>query len=550
MSLAPSQQPAPARAKKSLTRHLIRLHLTMWRRSFKKDWVLIFNAAFMAFFGILGAIGLGAFSYAMLTQEHEARILPLAMAAGALIYLLIVFVWPSPENHLTPQKFATLPVTERQLFPGLTCAAFLQSRALLSLICSLIMAGFGVAGIQASAASAAGPLSVLWVIACLAQGIVAVLLGEALGSLSSAMASRVWSERLGYAFSFLFLVAIMGLNFTTNGVQNLDKLLELGTVFSWTPFGVAAGAAASAIAGNAGAAVAQGLIAAATILGCLWLWRTALRFELTHPIRSSSDQATKHTGGVMLRWASAGPRGAVYSRTLRYWRRDVRYSYQAVVFILIGAMLLALGVLQGTGVQWYAPFIVAQGVLMVNGNDFGLDGPSNWVNMVSGVHPKDLIAGRLLASLTVIGPIFLVVVISLGAIENFRPLWAGISVLAVCSLVQSLGLSPAFALRFPFPSAAPGTSPMKNRSGTSSNAFILSIVGLLGLFIPLIPGATLLIIDLHDADSWADASRLSAIGIGVQVLISGAIGLFGYRWAVKNTSQRWPKAFAKVRNWV
>lgn len=91
---------------------------------------------------------------------------------------------------------------------------------------------------------------------------------------------------------------------------------------------------------------------------------------------------------------------------------------------------------------------------------------------------------------------------------------------------------------------------MKNRSGTSSNAFILSIVGLLGLFLPLIPGTALLVIDLHDADSWADASRLSAIGIGVQVLISGAIGLFGYRWAVKNTSQRWPKAFAKVRNWV
>ncbi|HEY4599588.1 ABC transporter permease [Corynebacterium sp.] len=522
----------------------------MWRRSFKKDWVLIFNAVFMAFFGVLGTIGLGAFSYAMLTQEHEARILPLAMAAGALIYLLIVFVWPSPENHLTPQKFATLPVTERQLFPGLTCAAFLQSRALLSIACSLIMAGFGVAGIQASAPPQSSLLSAFWVIACLAQGIVAVLLGEALGSLSSAMASRVWSERLGYAFSFLFLIAIMGLNFTTNGVQSLDNMLELGTLFSWTPFGAAAGAAASAIEGNVGASIAQGFIAAATILGCLWLWRTALRFELTHPIRSSSDQATKHTGGVMLRWASASPRGAVYSRTLRYWRRDVRYSYQAVVFILIGAMLLALGVLQGTGLQWYAPFIVAQGVLMVNGNDFGLDGPSNWVNMVSGVRPKDLIAGRLLASLTVIGPIFLVVVISLGAIEDCRPLWAGISVLAVCSLVQSLGLAPAFALRFPFPSATPGTSPMKNRSGTSSNAFILSIVGLLGLFIPLIPGAALLIIDLHDAGSWADATRLTAIGIGVQLLISGTIGLLGYRWAVKNTSQRWPKAFAKVRNWV
>lgn len=550
MSIAPRQQATPAHSVKSLTRHLVRLHLTMWRRSFKKDWVLIFNAVFMAVFGIAGAIGLGAFSYVMLAQEHEVRLLPLTMGAGALIYLLIVFVWPSPENHLTPQKFATLPVTERELFPGLTCAAFLQSRAVLSIICSLIMAGFGVAGIQASAASPVGLLSVLWVIACLAQGIVAVLLGEALGSLSSAMADRVWSERLGYAFSFLFLIAIMGLNFTANGVQNLDKLLELGTIFSWTPFGAAAGASASAIAGNAGASIAQGLIAGATILGCLWLWRTALRFELTHPIRSSSDQATKHTGGIMLRWASAGPRGAVYSRTLRYWRRDVRYSYQAIVFILIGAMFLAVGALQGTGVQWYAPFIVAQGVLMINGNDFGLDGPSNWVNMVSGVRPKDLIAGRLLASLTVIGPIFLVIVIGLGAIESFSPLWAGISVLAVCSLVQSVGLSPSFAVRFPFPSAAPGTSPMKNRSGTSSNAFILSIVGLLGLLLPLIPGVALLVIDLHDAGSWTDASRLTPIGIGVQVLISGTIGILGYRWAVKNTSQRWPKAFAKVRDWV
>src|SRR5699024_10095604 len=149
VSIAPRQQATPAHSVKSLTRHLVRLHLTMWRRSFKKDWVLIFNAVFMAVFGIAGAIGLGAFSYVMLAQEHEVRLLPLTMGAGALIYLLIVFVWPSPENHLTPQKFATLPVTERELFPGLTCAAFLQSRAVLSIICSLIMAGFGVAGIQA-----------------------------------------------------------------------------------------------------------------------------------------------------------------------------------------------------------------------------------------------------------------------------------------------------------------------------------------------------------------------------------------------------------------
>src|SRR5699024_12046974 len=65
------------------------------------------------------------------------------------------------------------------------------------------------------------------------------------------------------------------------------------SIFSWTPFFAAAGASASAIAGNAGASIAQGLIAGATILGCLWLWRTALRFELTHPIRSSSDQRSE-----------------------------------------------------------------------------------------------------------------------------------------------------------------------------------------------------------------------------------------------------------------
>src|SRR5699024_3134852 len=163
------------------TRHLVRLHLTMWRRSFKKDWVLIFNAVFMAVFGIAGAIGLGAFSYVMLAQEHEVRLLPLTMGAGALIYLLIVFVWPSPENHLTPQKFATLPVTERELLPGLTCAAFLQSRAVLSIICALIMAGFGVAGIQASAASPVGLLYVLCFFACFAQGCFAVFFGEGLG---------------------------------------------------------------------------------------------------------------------------------------------------------------------------------------------------------------------------------------------------------------------------------------------------------------------------------------------------------------------------------
>ena len=549
---SPSQAPAHAAGQRNqgVTGTLLRLHLKMWGRSFKNDRTLTATAAIIVIFGLLAAIGMGYGAYALIADEGEVRVLPLFMAAGAMAYVLMVFMWPSNENHLDPRKFSTLPVTAKQLFPGLTGAAFLQSRALLAVVACLIMAGHGAAGIREYDTSHPGLMSTLWVLACLVQAAMTVLLGEALGSLTSALANRQWSERLGYAVSFLFLGLIMAMNFAANGIEDYGVFLSLGSFFAWTPFGAAAGAVASWMSGNLAVGIAQLVIAAVTIAACLWLWRTAIRYELRNPVRGGASEAKANTGDFLVGWASPTPRGAVYSRCLRYWRREVRYSYQAIVYFLLGGMLLVLGVVQESGAHWFTPFFMLMGLLMVNGNDFGMDGPSNWVNMVSGIRARDLIDGRLLASLTVIGPIFLLSLIGLGAIEGFRPIWAGVSVLALCSLVQVLGMAPALALRFPYPTSQPGTSPMKNRSGNSSNAFILSLVGMLGQFLPLLPGLILLIVDLHDATSWSDASSLTAIGIAVQIVISGAIGFFCYRWAIKNTAERWPRVFTKVRNWA
>ena len=534
-----------------MTGTLIKLHLALWRRSFKGDIALIFMAGLTVFFGLIAALGLGAMNYDLITNAHDFRALPLAMGIGLLAYLMLAFTFPSPENHLDPRRFATLPITEKQLLPGLTWASVHQSRGVLTFVNSLIMAAFGIAAIMNTFAGAASiGLAIGWFIACLVQGLTAILLGEALLSISSVFAGRVWRERLGMILSITFILVVFGVNFTLNGIEDFDQLLTAGAVLAWTPAAAPAGAVAYAMSGDYLLTLATAIISIVTLLASVWLWRYSVSMQLRRPLQANSGAQTHHERPLLVSWASPTPVGAVYSRMIHYWFRDIRYSYNALMFPIIGFMFLALGVIQDSGIHYLAPIFIAQGALVIGGNDYGFDGPANWVHITAGVRGRHMVRGRLLALLSGMGSLQVLVLLALGAIIGFNAFWLGIVVISLCALAQALGLAAAIAVRFPYATAEPGTNPMKDRSGYSSGAFVLSMLSLFGIFLPLIPGAFALAGSSGGFGFLQGTTWLILTAMAIQVLLSGGIFLGGYAWAVKNLEQRWPKVFAKVRHWA
>lgn len=533
-----------------MTRTLLKLHVTLWRRSFRGDPSLTFMTVFIVIFGLIGVLTMGGLSFGMIVDHHDYRTLPLTMATGVIAYLFIVFLLPSSENQLSAKKFAALPLTSRELMPGLTLASILQSRGVLAFVNSLIMAAFGSAAILQVQEGAAGTIwSVLWIIACIAQALIAVLLGEAIASLLNIFAGRKWSERLGIFFTVIFLAAILGMNILVNSVVDYSVFLSYGTALGWTPFGAAAGALASGIEGNIAIALPQLVITTVTIVGGIALWRKSVQTQLRRPLQASSAEGTRGEHELLVRWASPTPRGAVYSRMLRYLLRDTRYTYNAVSLPAIAIMLLVLGTIQDSGFQWYAPIMVAQASLVMAGNDYGYDGPANWVHMVSGIRAKDMIKGRIAAMLSLNVPMTIVASIALGALEGVRPLLFVVAFFALCVLVQGAGLSVLTAVRFPYPTSRPGTNPMKDKSGYSGGAFFGMLFAIFGLLIPLIPGAIMLLPNLASATSFKDATLINVIGVVVQLLISLGLGFTGYCMGVRQLEPRWPAIFDKVRNW-
>ena len=100
--------------------------------------------------------------------------------------------------------------------------------------------------------------------------------------------------------------------------------------------------------------------------------------------------------------------------------------------------------------------------------------------------------------------------------------------------------------------SAPGTNPMKDKSGFSVGALIMMLVSVLLVWLPLAPGIIMMIVGMNRDDG--GVTRLSGLptlfwaGVVLSVLVA-LVGLWlGHAAAAKRLEKRWPEIFAKVRN--
>lgn len=542
----------------SKTKTLLKLHCKLWAHAFLGNLQMILSSVVVTIFAIMGCVGLAFGSHSTLVSDGDPAMFVLTMGLGSVLYLAMSAIFPSEERMLDPRMFGSLPLTHRDIMPGMVTSMFINSRAAISLVNTIIMATLGYLAFAEVASAGAGAL---WVLACVLQLVITLLAGEALAAALSSIAtkfSELWGNVAGFIVTFGFLALYLLPQLLANGTDPTAAIKTSADILSWTPFAAAAGAAADMASiggGGVSTGLAKGAICLVAILTVAFVMRVAVKHDLNNPLPPQHATRAAKGDSLLLPRIPGSPVGALYSREIRYWRRDNRFMMSLMVIVVLCGLYLLMGMLNETNhwMLWFALYFVSLGPQQVAGNSLGMDGPSNWVHMVAGVRGKQIVASRSLSTVTVLAPIWLFVCIAAGAIDGFSATWLLISLLTLVCILIASAMANFSATRFPTQTTAPGTNAFKQRNGGSS-AMISALVTMLILTFAYLPGGLLTLIPLAMADgssnSIADIPLLSWLGVLLHWVIVISVAWFMNRRASRRLDLEWPDIAQKVQRYL
>ncbi|MEJ5996992.1 hypothetical protein [Corynebacterium sp. H130] len=517
-----------------MTRPLLRLQRALWRRSIGANSRLILMIVVVYLYALGAALSLFAVAWGPLA-DAQATVLPALCGIGVLTYLLVSAFMPDGENQLQPETLSALPISSRTLFKAHAVVAVLNSRGLLVLLLTTITGV--VAALTLGFSWALIPMMFL-------QLVTTLVMGETWTCLLARQTDRKVEERRRTLASVAGVVIVLGINVLNGMSAHLTKpLFELGAVLAWTPFAAPSGVIASLIAGNWWAALGQFVITVVSLIGLTWMWYRTLSNRLVAPLNSRVVRETaKVSSSLLVPLAPRNRFGIVYSRALRYFRRDTRLGPQLFMLPIVAVLFGYQGVMFG---NWYAGAVtMAFLVATVVANDFGYDGPANWVHLVTAVPAKTLVFGRHLAMITphiITLMLYCIVMIALTP-NKLHAVVTTVVALALFATGAAVGM--LFSVHNPFPVAEPGTNPWQDRSGYSSAAFVSAFGALLGCWIPLLPG---LVVIVYGAIT--HSSSYLVAGAGICALVAAIAYYMVSRHCIKYVDEHYPEIFYKVRAW-
>ena len=183
---------------------------------------------------------------------------------------------------------------------------------------------------------------------------------------------------------------------------------------------------------------------------------------------------------------------------------------------------MAIVVAGGAGV-WITvlPIALALGVGWGRHNDLAYDASAIWLDIVSGVRGRDIMAGRLLATLQWAGPaVFLACIAAVGSAGRWD-VFAPVAATALGVLSAGLGVASVTAVALPYRVPAPGESPFGADAGSIGASLIGQVVSSLGtgIVVPLV-AAPLLAAFVWGGAWWALSVVVSLV-LGVVVALVG-----------------------------
>ncbi len=472
-----------------MTSTLFSLHRTLWWRSVSSNPATLMMGLMMLIYGAIGLLSLAFMVYSDITTPgHGYQALTVGVAGGMLIYILLALFMPAGENQLSPTTLGALPLTPREVLPGLFFAGLLTTRAIMSVVFSLVYAIIGsIFLILTGPGWAAAPFAVGMVLSC----VTTIIFGECLGQVASAIADSQKS-RTQIAAMVVMGLLVFGVLQAQSVLESLPPLHTVGAISAWTPFGAGVGWAPALADGHFLTALAQLLIAAAS-LGLLgWVWSRQISSLMRNP-GAGGDVASEVTGKGVSKlelgaWSYSSPAAMEYTRALRYLTRDKRQTGMLYMMPLFGVLTLYQ---LWRGDDFTAYFMLCFSAIVLSSllaNDYGFDGPSNWVHMVAPVAPRTILHARHLAHVTIpfLGFVLLAVVVLVFS-ENFT-LGLLCTAVAVGVFISTAAVGLGLTVLNPYPLSAPGQNRWNDKSGYSAGAFLTAFVGMLLVWVPALPG--------------------------------------------------------------
>lgn len=527
-----------------MTSTLFRLHRTLWWRSVGSNASSILTALLMALYGFGGLVSLLFMAWADIEQPgHGFQSLTLGVAGGMLIYVMLAIFMPAGENQLSPSTLGALPLTPQEVYPGLLWSSMLTTRAILSVLFSTV---YAVAGAIILSLRGAGIYAVPFVLGMVVACLTTIVLGECVGFLGTAIAS---SEKSGAQAAVMIVLGLLvfGVLQLQSVLENLPSVGAMGSVAAWTPFGAAVGWALSLAVGHFVTALAQLLIALLTAAAVMWLWMRQVAQTMRNPDAGKNHAAEVTGEGVTAfeigSWSYSSPAAMEFTRALRYIRRDKR-----LMGLLLAMPMFAVLVIYQLwrGDDFVAYFMLCFSAVMMSSalsNDYGFDGPSNWVSMVAPVPPRVILHARHLAHLVVpfVGYLVLALIVIIFAEDT------QVAVLAVSAsvgmFIATCAISMGLTVLNPYPLSEPGASRWNDKSGYSGAAFVAAFAGLLLSWMPVVPGIIV---------SWMayDHGWPLVIGPLVSLLLPAAVYAVVWRSAGNYADTHAPEIYAKVDRYV
>lgn len=527
-----------------MTRTLLKLQATLWRRTVAGNSAAIVMIAMVVIYGLIGL-----FSFMVMLgmglSEGTTGMLAGVVATGTIAYVIAAIMWPSGEGQIHPAALAVMPIEASKIMPALAIATLMQSRGIIALVCTV------TTGVVASVFYPAAMIPVVWVMLALAL-IMTLLLGELISSLGSATSSRGSKERMSLYASVGFMVLIIAYQlFASQGsAAHLDTF---GDIARWTPFASTAGAIEAAVAGQWMMAAVFAVLSLLYVAGGFWLWRGFIAKALTAPLDGGGGVETKKKSAASaqdkralffqnLPWT---PFWAVYSRSLLYLVRDSRLLAAMITFPMLGVIFLVQSFTIDSFMIYMGLIFMAIFSGAVATNDFGYDGPSTWINIVSGAPARALLLGRHLAQMTpAVVFLLLYAVIALVVSGNFV-LTLLIIGLTIGMLATTAGVALYTTTFNPFATAKPGTSPWGDRSGYSGAAFISAFATMLLGWIPSLPGIVLTLWGYNTDTVW-----MMVLGQILALMLPGALYALAIRVCSTRVENHMPEIFDKVKSYV
>jgi len=491
--------------------------------------------------GFLAVLAAGLLAMRFAAPETAVTVLVLTGAlitAGWWIGSLLV----SADDTLAAERFSLLPVTARQLLPGMVIAGATTIGGLgTTLALALMLLGWSVNGLALVVGVLIIPLALA----------ICVLGARVISGLLARWLARRRSRDLVMTIGVL-LAASSGLliNLVLAAVREMGDVgpafAGAADVLGWTPLAAAFGVPASIVAGDIGAAGVRLLIALATVAVLWFASQALLAARLVAPIQSGGGGRVR-SGGIIDRMLPATPIGAIAARSLRYFRRDPRQVVNVVMMLFLPAILIGVVFMNGLQedsigfgpVVTLVPAIDALLAGTIMQMALAYDNDALALHIHTGVRGTADRLGRLLGFGVIAVPLLLVLCVASCVLAGRPDLLPG-------SLGAALGLGAisagagAWVGSF-LPGRAP--APEANPFGRGSSGGVQSLIAMAVMSpITLILGAPAL--GFAIAAFWTPALGWVSLACG---LVIGAAAVWGgAELGGRVLDRRWPQVLAEV----